>query len=58
MQMRGRRRNLIQNTVDSVTDLQSIFERLDMDITGPFINGLTDDQINKLDDRRLPGLGN
>ena len=57
MQMRGRRRDIIQPAVNAITQRDLVFKRFNVNIAGPFINGLTDDQVNELDDRGFFRLG-
>ena len=42
---------LDQNAVDPVADPDAVFERLDMDVRGPQLHGLADDQVHQADDR-------
>jgi len=47
--------NFEQNAVDSIADFGVFFLRFNMNITGPFPQGIAEDIIDKLNNRRLTG---
>ena len=58
----GRRlHDLVQDAVDAVADPEGLLVRLDVDVRGPLLDGVGEDQVHQLDDRgilgRLPQLG-
>lgn len=48
--------DLVEEAVDAVADHQPILGRLDVDITGPFVESVLDDVIDEFDYRGLLGL--
>ena len=55
MKTLGRGRHLVQHAVNAVFDLYVLLEGLYVDVTGTGFNGLDDDEVNKVYDRRLSG---
>ena len=56
-QVPGRRGHLVERAVHAVADLEFVLERLEMDVAGPVLDGLVEDQIHVADDGRGVGLG-
>ena len=52
-QAAGRRHHLPQHAVDTKPDRQPLLERLQVDIRGPFANGLCQHAVDQADDRRV-----
>ncbi len=52
-QVFGRWRHFIQGAVNAVTNLEFVFKRLEMNVTGAVLNCLEQDQIHKSHDGRL-----
>jgi len=54
MEPLGGRALLNQETIDAVLDLEFVLKRLDVDIAGAVLDGLQDDQVDQVDQGRLP----
>ena len=46
---------LDQPAVDAVADAQRVVARLDVDVAGAFLDGVVDEVVDQLDDRRVAG---
>ena len=49
----GRRFHLVQHAIDAVADAKSLRQRLEMNIRGAHFEGLDDERIDQLDERRI-----
>ena len=45
----------LQFAVDAIADAKFFFERLDVDVSGPQVEGLGKNLVDELDDRRIFG---
>ena len=43
----------MQNTVDAIANAQIVFQRLDVNVCGAFVDGLADDLVDELHHARL-----
>ena len=50
LEVLGRRRLFLEDTVDSVLDLEFLFERLDVDVAGSRLDGFEQDQVHEIDE--------
>ena len=51
----GKRRHLTQYAVDAKPDAQALFERFEVDVAGAVLDGLADERVHDIDDRRVFG---
>ena len=49
--MTRRRRHLIKRAIHAVTNLEFVFERLEVDVARPVLDRLEQDQVDEADDR-------
>ena len=49
----GRRRGVHQHAVNAVAQAQAFFKRLDVNVAGAVFDGLDEDEVGQLDDRRF-----
>ena len=50
--MARRRRHFVKRAIDAVTNLEFVFERLEMDVARAILDRLVQDQIDEANDRR------
>ena len=56
-QVPGRGRHFVKRAVHAVTNLELVFEGLEVNVAGPVLDGLVHDQIDKADNGRGIGFG-
>ena len=55
LQLHGRLHHLVEHAVDAEADAELLLVGLDVDVGGPLLDGVEQDQVHQLDDRRLGG---
>ena len=50
LQVLRRRRHFVERSVDAVADLEVVLEWFEMDVRGPFLDGLEEHQVHVADD--------
>jgi len=53
--MLGKRSHLAQYAVDAEPDAQALFQRFEVDVAGAVLDGLADERVDDIDDRRVFG---
>ena len=55
--MTRRRRHFVKRAIDAITDFEFVFERLEMNVAGPVLDRLIQNQIDEANDRGCAGFG-